>query len=66
MWSLYILPFCIISFMVGLPGLNNIMTVVIVCRPQHASEPHGDQSANRAEQIVFFTSRIYLETYSVM
>ena len=54
MWSLYILPFCITSFMVGLPGLHNIMTVVIVCHPQHAGEPHVDQPAIKAEQIGSF------------
>ena len=34
--------------------LINAMTVVIVCHPQHAGEPHGDQPAIKTEQIGSF------------
>ena len=34
--------------------LINAMTIAIVCRPQHAGEPHGDQPAIKAEQIGSF------------
>ena len=54
MWILYVPPFCITSFMAGLLGIHKIMTIVIVCRPQHAGEPHGDQPAIKAAQIGSF------------